>query len=114
MSTDRPKAAAIVLAAVPTITSAATRLRVSSSMIMKISVSAAATAISRSYFFTVVHVLVGRGFPRDIHVVARAPCPALCPLGARLFRHVRHSGRVGLSVPAETPDLGCRGHLPSG
>ena len=50
MSTDRPKAAAIVLAAVPTITSEATRLRVRSSMIMKISVSEAPTAIMRSYF----------------------------------------------------------------
>src|SRR6266851_6486585 len=35
----------------------------------------------------------------------RAPCPALWPLGARLFRRVRRSLRVGLSVPAETRDL---------
>ncbi len=36
------------------------------------------------------------------------------PLGRALFRRVRRSGRVGRSVPAETRDLVCRGHLPSG
>ena len=50
INTDRPKDAAIELLAVPTITSAATTLRVSSSMIMKISVNADTTAIIRSYF----------------------------------------------------------------
>ena len=50
ISTDMPKDAAIELAAVPTMTSAATTLRVSSSMIMKISVSADTTAIIRSNF----------------------------------------------------------------
>ena len=49
ISTERPKDAAIELAAVPTMTSAATALRVSISMIMKISVSADTTAIIRSY-----------------------------------------------------------------
>ena len=49
INTDRPNDAAIELLAVPTITSAATTLRVSSSMIMKISVNADTTAIIRSY-----------------------------------------------------------------
>ena len=50
ISTDSPTDAAIELLAVPTMTSAATTLRVSSSMIMKISVNAETTAIIRSYF----------------------------------------------------------------
>ena len=49
ISTDSPKDAAMELAAVPTITSAAARARVMSSMIMKISVRADTTAIMRSY-----------------------------------------------------------------
>ena len=44
-----PKDAAIELAAVVTITRAATAARVRISMMMKISVSAETTAISRSY-----------------------------------------------------------------
>ena len=71
MSTDRPNDAAIELAAVPTITSAATTLRVSSSMIMKISVSADTTAIMRSIFGAVVHVLEGRGGTAQIHLGVR-------------------------------------------
>ena len=50
ISTDSPTDAAIELLAVPTITRDATTLRVSSSMIMKISVNADTTAIIRSYF----------------------------------------------------------------
>ncbi len=48
-STEMPKEAAIELAAVATMTSAATALRVRMSMIMKISVRAETTAINRSY-----------------------------------------------------------------
>src|SRR5256885_16141067 len=50
ISTDSPTDAAIELLAVPTMTSDATTLRVSSNMIMKISVKADTTAIIRSYF----------------------------------------------------------------
>jgi hypothetical protein len=50
ISTDSPNDAAIELLAVPTITNAATTLRVSSNMIMKISVRAEITAIINSYF----------------------------------------------------------------
>ncbi len=49
INTESPNAAAIELDAVPTITTAATRLRVISTMIMKISVSEEITAIIRSY-----------------------------------------------------------------
>ncbi len=47
--TDSPKDAPSDSTTVPTMTPAATRLRVMSSMMMKISVSAATPAVSRSY-----------------------------------------------------------------